>query len=167
MFYSRKPEETHYEFIDGIFKTDLAMSPAEVREAFESVLSDSVDCTMDIMRGLQDRLKAMIDAHEENKDEEPLSISSLDLCRILEECGVSEEQLAAFNRAFEERFGNTTLNPEIIVDTRKFEVKTGDVTISVSPDQSFLLESREVDGKKYIMIPADSGAELNGFSVTV
>ena len=156
LFYSRKPEETHYEFIDGIFKTDLAMSPAEVREAFKSVLSDSVDCTMDIMRGLQDRLKAMIDAHEENKDEEPLSISSLDLCRILEEC-----------RAFEERFGNTTLNPEIIVDTRKFEVKTGDVTISVNPDQSFLLESREVDGKKYIMIPADSGAELNGFSVTV
>ena len=167
LFYSRKPEETHYEFIDGIFKTDLAMSPAEVREAFKSVLSDSVDCTMDIMRGLQDRLKAMIDAHEENKDEEPLSISSLDLCRILEECGVSEEQLAAFNRAFEERFGNTTLNPEIIVDTRKFEVKTGDVTISVNPDQSFLVESRELDGKKYILIPADSGAELNGFSVTV
>ncbi len=122
---------------------------------------------MDIMRGLQDRLKAMIDSHEENKDEEPLSISSLDLCRILEECGVSEEQLTAFKRAFEERFGNTTLNPEIIVDTRKFEVKTGDVTISVSPEQSFLVESREVDGKKYIMIPADSGAELNGFSVTV
>ena len=122
---------------------------------------------MDIMRGLQDRLKAMIDAHEENKDEEPLSISSLDLCRILEECGVSEEQLAAFKRAFEERFGNTTLNPEIIVDTRKFEVKTGDVTISVNPDQSFLVESRELDGKKYILIPADSGAELNGFSVTV
>ena len=68
LFYSRKPEETHYEFIEGIFKTDLAMSPAEVREAFESVLSDSIDCTMDTMRGLQDRLKAMIDAHEEIKD---------------------------------------------------------------------------------------------------
>ena len=167
LFYSRKPEETHYEFIDGIFKTDLAMSPAEVREAFKSVLSDSVDCTMDIMRGLQDRLKAMIDFHEENKDEEPLSISSLDLCRILEECGVSEEQLAAFKSAYEGRFGATTLNPEIIVNTRKFEVRTGDVTISVNPDQSFLVESRELDGKKYILIPADSGAELNGFSVTV
>ena len=122
---------------------------------------------MDIMRGLQDHLKAMIDAHEENKDEEPLTVSSGNLCRILEECGVSEEQLVAFSGAFEERFGNATLNPEIIIDTRKFEVKTGDVTISVSPDQSFLVESREVDGKKYIMIPADSGAELNGFSVTV
>ena len=143
------------------------MSPAEVREAFESVLSDSVDCTMDIMRGLQDRLKAMIDAHEENKEEDPLSISSLDLCRILEECGVSEEQLTAFKSAYEGRFGATTLNPEIIVNTRKFEVRTGDVTISVNPDQSFLVESRELDGKKYILIPADSGAELNGFSVTV
>lgn len=119
------------------------------------------------MRGLQDRLIAMIDAHEETKDEEPLTVSSGDLSRILEECGVSEEQITAFKSAFEERFGNSMLNPEIIVETRKFEVKTGDVTISVSPDQSFLLESREVDGKKYIMIPADSGAELNGFSVTV
>ena len=167
LFYTRKPEETHYEFIEGIFKTDLAMSPAEVREAFEAVLSDSVPCTMDIMRGLQDRLKAMIDAHEENKDEEPLTVSSGDLGRILEECGVSEEQLAAFKGAFEEKFGSAALNPEIIIDTRKFEVKTGDVTISVSPDQSFLVESTEINGKKYIMIPADGGAELNGFSVTV
>ena len=167
LFYSRKPEETHYEFIEGIFNTDLAMSPSEVREAFEAVLSDSVPCTMDIMRGLQDHLKAMIDAHEENKDEEPLTVSSGDLCRVLAECGVSEEHLEAFKGAFEERFGSTTLPPEIIVDTGKFEVKTGDVTISVSPAQSFLIESREIDGKKYIMIPADSGAELNGFSVTV
>jgi hypothetical protein len=59
------------------------------------------------------------------------------------------------------------LNPENIVDVRHFEVKAGDVTITVSPEQSFLIETREVDGKKYIMIPADGGAELNGFAVKV
>ena len=59
------------------------------------------------------------------------------------------------------------LNPENIVDVRHFEVKAGDVTITVSPEQSFLIETREVDGKKYIIIPADGGAELNGFAVKV
>jgi hypothetical protein len=41
------------------------------------------------------------------------------------------------------------------------------MTITVAPDQSYLIESREIDGKKYIMIPADGGAELNGFTVRV
>ena len=80
---------------------------------------------------------------------------------------MNEEQLSAFQKSFTERFGKVLLNPENIVDTRHFEVKAGDVTITVSPEQSFLIETREVNGRKYIMIPADGGAELNGFAVKV
>ena len=58
------------------------------------------------------------------------------------------------------------LNPENIVDIRHFEIKTGEIKISVSPDQSFLVETREIDGKKYIMVPA-SEVELNGLPVKV
>ena len=39
LFYSRKEGELHQEFIDAIFHTDLPMSAAEQREAFESALS--------------------------------------------------------------------------------------------------------------------------------
>ena len=167
LFYSRKPDEMHYEFIEGIFHTDLAMTPAEQREAFESILSDSVDCSMDIIRSVHEQLSAKVAEHAESKDEEPLTVSCGDISSILADCGVNEEQLSAFQKSFTERFGKVLLNPENIVDTRHFEVKAGDVTITVSPEQSFLIETREVNGRKYIMIPADGGAELNGFAVKV
>ena len=167
LFYSRKPDEMHYEFIEGIFHTDLAMTPAEQREAFESILSDSVDCSMDIIRSVHEQLSAKVAEHAESKDEEPLTVSCGDIISILADCGVNEEQLSAFQKSFTERFGKVLLNPENIVDTRHFEVKAGDVTITVTPEQSFLIETREVNGRKYIMIPADGGAELNGFAVKV
>ena len=167
LFYSRKPDEMHYEFIEGIFHTDLAMTPAEQREAFESILSDSVDCSMDTIRSVHEQLSAKVAEHAESKDEEPLTVSCGDISSILADCGVNEEQLSAFQKSFTERFGKVLLNPENIVDTRHFEVKAGDVTITVTPEQSFLIETREVNGRKYIMIPADGGAELNGFAVKV
>ena len=167
LFYSRKPDEMHYEFIEGIFHTDLAMTPAEQREAFESILSDSVDCSMDTIRSVHEQLSAKVAEHAESKDEEPLTVSCGEIISILADCGVNEEQLSAFQKSFMERFGKVLLNPENIVDTRHFEVKAGDVTITVSPEQSFLIETREVNGRKYIMIPADGGAELNGFAVKV
>ena len=143
------------------------MTPAELREAFESVLYDSVDCSMDVIRSVHEQLTAKVTEHAKNKDEEPLTVSCDDIGTILTDCGVAEEQLSAFKNGYADRFGNAALNPENIVDVRHFEVKAGDVTITVSPEQSFLIETRELDGKKYIMIPADGGAELNGFAVKV
>ena len=162
LFYSRKPDEMHYEFIEGVFNVDLEMTSAEQREGFEYILTESVDCSMDTVRAIHEQLKAKVDEAEEQ-----LALSSSDLGAILSDCGVSEDQATAFKELYTERFGKAALNPENIVDLRRLEIKSGDVTITVAPDQSYLIESREIDGKKYIMIPADGGAELNGFTVRV
>ncbi len=167
LFYSRNPDEIHYEFVDGLFKTDVAMTPAEQREAFESLLSDSVDCSMDVIRSVHEHLTASVVEHAESKEEEPLTVSCKEISGILADCGVKDENLTEFKKGFEERFGNTALNPENIVDMKHFEIRAGGITINVSPDQSFLIETREIDGKKYIMIPADDDTELNGFAVKV
>lgn len=167
LFYSRNPDEIHYEFVDGLFKTDVAMTPAEQREAFESLLSDSVDCSMDVIRSVHEHLTASVVEHAESKEEEPLTVSCKEISGILADCGVKDKNLTEFKKGFEERFGNTALNPENIVDMKHFEIRAGGITINVSPDQSFLIETREIDGKKYIMIPADDDTELNGFAVKV
>ena len=52
------------------------------------------------------------------------------------------------------------------MDTRKFEVRTPDVVIRVNPERAELVETRIIDGVKYILIRADDGAEVNGIDVT-
>ena len=44
-------------------------------------------------------------------------------------------------------------------------MKSSQATISVSPEQSYLVETRVIDGRKYFLIPADELIEVNGFGV--
>jgi len=43
--------------------------------------------------------------------------------------------------------------------------KTPDATVSVEPERSYVVETRVIDGKKYLLIPADEGLEVNGFPI--
>ena len=80
---------------------------------------------------------------------------------------MAEEQIKAFQKNYKESFGQGVLNPENIIDSRKFEVRTGEITITADPELSYLVETREIDGQKYIMVPVSGETELNGFAVEV
>ena len=67
----------------------------------------------------------------------------------------------------ERQLGDSYLNPNNIIESRKFEVTTPEVKISVSPENSYLIETRVINGRKYILIPADDQVEINGMPVTV
>ena len=47
------------------------------------------------------------------------------------------------------------------------EVKTPDVTIKVNPQRADLVETRIIDGGKYILIRAEDGVEVNGVPVRI
>ena len=52
-----------------------------------------------------------------------------------------------------------------IVNERQFEVRTPDVVVRVSPEHANLIETRIIDGVKYILIKAEEGVTVNGMSV--
>ena len=37
--------------------------------------------------------------------------------------------------------------------------------MSIEPERSYLVETRVIDGKKYLLIPVDDGAEVNGLPI--
>ena len=39
--------------------------------------------------------------------------------------------------------------------------------ISIAPENSYLIETRIIDGRKYLLIPADDGVEVNGIGVNI
>ena len=46
-------------------------------------------------------------------------------------------------------------------------MRAGDVTLTVEPACSYLVETRVIDGVKYLLIPAGSDVEVNGLPVSV
>lgn len=165
LFYSRDPAQLHQEFIDAIFHTEPPMSAAEQREAFESVLRDALNdsCSLDVVQAVHEQLSARIAEHKESRALEPLSVSPREISAILRDCRVPEESITAFQKGCGEAFGEgAALNPANLVDTGRFVIKTKEATVAADLAQSILVESRIIAGKPYILIPANSGVEVNG-----
>lgn len=170
LLYSKDAAEDHAAFIDAVFHRDPPMPAETQKETFSAVLGDALKdaCSFDVMQTMHSELCEMIEEHKVNKEIEPLMISKRTVKTMLTACGVSGEQVEAFDEKYTEEFGaDTTLSPRNLIETRKFEVTTPDVTIRVSPDRSDLIETRIIDGTRYIMIRADEGVEVNGVSIQI
>lgn len=170
LFYSRKAEELHQEFIDAVFHTELPMSAEEQREAFEAAMTEALGgaCSLEVVRAVHEQLSAKIEEHKESKDPEPLTISAGDVSMILQDCGIPVEQAEIFQKCCGERFGEgAVLNPVNLIDAKKVELKTGKVSIFVDPEYSYLLETKVVDGQKVLLIPVENELEFNGLPVGV
>ena len=166
--YARKPDELHQEFLAAVFHTEPPMSPCEQREAFQSAISEAMEgvCGLEVVQAVHEQLSQRIEQHKESKDPEPLEITASDVADILRDCGADEIQTAAFCEKCGERFGKgAALSPANLIDAKRFEVKTTDVTISIAPEHSYLVETRVIDGKKYLLIPAGEDLEVNGMPV--
>ncbi len=170
LFYTKNTGRLHQEFIDAIFRTEAPMSADEQRESFQEALREGLEeaCSMEVVQSVHEQLRERIEAHREAKDQEPLSLSAGEVGRMLRQCGVEEERVEAFRAACGRRFGEgAALSPANLIDSKKFQVKTGEVTISVDPASSYLVESRTIDGVKYLLIPAGEGVEVNGMPVEI
>ena len=61
--------------------------------------------------------------------------------------------------------GSMLMDREAIVVAS--ELITGEVKVTLDPKYGYLVQTRIIDGHKYILISADSGLEVNGISVSI
>ena len=167
LFYSKKADQIHQEFIDAVFHTEPPLSPAEQKEAFESALTETLgdSFNMEVVQAVHEQLRDKIEQHKERKDLEPLAITAGEVGEILKTCEVPEERIAEFQKKCTEQFGgDVALNPVNLINSGKYEVETSDAKISINPERSYLLETRVIDGREYLLVPAESVC-VNGLPI--
>lgn len=80
---------------------------------------------------------------------------------------MTEENVAAFQVQCGERFGvGAVLDPANLIDPGKYEVKTAQATIQVDPEFSYAVTTRVIDGRAYLLLPADD-IQVNGLPIQV
>ena len=167
--YSKKADQLHQEFLDAIFHIEEPpMSAGEQRQAFENALVQSMEggCSLEVVQAVHERLTERIEQHKESKDPEPLAVTAREVGTILRDCGVEEPQVEAFCQSCGRQFGEgAALSPANLIDSKRFQVRTGDATLTLAPDRSYLLETRVIEGRKYLLVPVDGEMEVNGLAV--
>ncbi len=170
LYYSRDTAENHPEFANAVFCSEPPMPAAVQRETFQSILAETLseECSYEVIESLGGQLREMVEEHKANKVEEPLLVSKDTVKGILEDCGVSESRVAAFDGKYEEQFGtDADLSPRNLVDTNRIAISTAGVSVQVKPECSGLVETRVIDGAKYILIRVEDGVEVNGVPVRI
>lgn len=171
LFYSKDSSYIHQDFIDTVFHTeDVPMSAGEQKNTFQWVLEESLadDCRLNVFQDLHEHIHGRIALHKESKDPEPLHITAAEVCDVLHGSGVPAERVTAFQSKCDEKFGESSaLNPGNIIDSKKFEIATPQVKISVDPECTYVIQTKVIEGRKYILIPANEGVEVNGVCVEI
>ena len=170
LYYTRSPKQIYGEFVDALFRVEAPKPAYEQKKSFEALLGTSLEeeCSLDVVQTVHDQLRQRIELHKESRVPDTLMVSKDEVKSVLASCGVSEPHIAKFSVDFDSAFGfEADLHPKNIIDDKRFEIKTPDVSIKVAPDRADLIETRIIGGVKYILICADESVEVNGVNITI
>ena len=138
------------------------------KQIFDTVIEETLgeDCAYEVVKTLHENLCEMLEANKE--EPEPLTFSKMEMKSLLERSGAPDEKMQDFERQFDAVAGEkTTLVASNVASVKKFSVETPNVVIKVNPDCVDLIETKEIDGRKCIVIAIDDHVEVNGVTVKV
>ena len=168
LYYTKNPEDLRSGFVDEVLGCGLPMTAKNQKEIFHTLIEDTLgtDCSFDAVKNIHDSLYDII---EEKKDEpDPVVFDKTDIKNLLANSGVETEKLENFEKNYEETaVSQAPMMASNIANTRKFEVKTPDVTIQVNPGRSDLVETKIIDGRPCLVIAINDAVEVNGIPVRV
>ena len=167
--YTKDPADSHQEFVDAVFGAEAPMPATAQKENFRTVLGEALEeeCSLEVVQAVHDQLREMIAVHKENKEKDPLKLSRSAAAGVLRSCGVSPEKAENFGEKFSRTFGEETSISARNLEVKQTELKTPDVVIHVNPDRGDLIKTKVIDGRRYILICADDGVEVNGVEIKI
>ena len=170
LYYTRDLTNSHEELVAALLGNELPMPAAEQQVTFGGVLEQAMaeDCSLRVVRSVQSQVRQLVEEHKEEKREEPLTLGKEDAADMLRYCGVPEERVALFEEKYEEAFGkDTELPPVNLIAGKTMKVETPEVSIRVSPGCGDLVETRVIDGVRYILVRAEGDVTVNGVNVRI
>ena len=166
LYYSKDANDLKDDFVSLMLDCPLPLAAASQKDTFHTIIEETLEetCTIERVISIHEKLTEMIDEHKE--DPAPLILDKEEVKGVLANSGVANEKLENFDKLYDAAAGSqTSLVATNVISTKTFEVKTPDVVIKVSPDRLDLIETREIDGKKCLVIDLGSSVEVNGISV--
>lgn len=170
LYYTRSATDNHTEFVDAVFSNDIPMPADAQKQAFQSILSEALqeECNYELIHAVQDALYQMILEHKENKEDAPPTVTKGDVKKMLQSNGASETVLTSLEEKFTEKFGDDAwVNPANIIEAGPIKLTAPDLVVQIGTNLGDRLETRMIDGRKYVLIQVEDGVELNGVPIII
>lgn len=166
LYYTKDANDLKEDFVTLMLDCPLPLAASSQKDTFHTIIEETLEetCTIESVISIHEKLTEMIEEHKE--DPAPLILDKEEVKGVLAGSGVANEKLENFDRLYDAAAGSqTALVATNVINTKSFEVKTPDVVIKVSPDRLDLIETKEIDGRKCLVIDLGSSVEVNGIAV--
>ncbi len=170
LYYTKNTKVMQENLIEKLFHVTPPMPAAEQKEQFDIALSEALGeaCSFEVIQGVQDQLCGMIAEHKESKIKEPLLVDRGTMRQVLATCGVGEQELQEFDEQYTQSFGaDTQLSPTNLVNTKQMELQSDYIQIKVDAERTDLIQTRVINGVKYVMIQVEDGVLVNGVNIQI
>ena len=166
LYFVRRPDELHPELSDDLLGCPMPLPEEDQRGVLKKVVEASLgrDCDFENVKNIHEAIGQLV---EQEKDSgEPPQIEKVQLRRILYENGAPEESLDLFDAAFDDAVGEGgSLMAENAAETKKLEIKTPSLRITVKAEMADMIKTRFIDGIEYLTIPVADDIEVNGIRI--
>jgi hypothetical protein len=167
LYYTKNADVLQEEFVDQVLGAKVPMPLSSQKEMFQALIEETLGekreyaTVMNIQEAVSEKL-------EENKENpEPLALGRKDMAEIFEESGVEAEQMEQFENVYERVIPEEIpIMAANVINAKKFEVKTANITVQVKPEYTYLLETKIVDGRNCLVIAIEDQVEVNGISLS-
>ena len=165
--YTKDTDGVFTELLTEILSIEISMSPEEQTEGFQSIMEKALqncDEKIDIITSLQESIKEKI---AEASGQENIEFGEQEISDILDNIGISEENIVVFQEEYKKTFGTDTIPAENLFKAKGVEIKTPDIVIKVKPDKNIDIQSKIIDGKKCLIIDIEHNGdiEVNGINL--
>ncbi len=170
LYYTRDAAADHSAFIDAVFRAKTPMPAAAQKETFQSVLGEAIadDCSLDVVQAVRGQLGDIAATYKETRSPDPLRFTKETVEDVLKSCGVSDERVDVFSQKYSEEFGSSAeISAAAVLDSRPIEIDTPDVVIRVNPERGDLVDTRIIDGARYILIRAEENVKVSGITIHI
>lgn len=166
LYYSKNSDDLDLAITEQLLGCRMPLPAKSQKETFNAIVEESLglECDYDVVKSIHENLNQMVEENKENP--EPLALDRTDMTKLLEKSGVENEQIEVFETRFDETVGEReSLMAANISNTRKFEVRTPDVTVQVNPERTDLVETKIIDGVPCLVIEINDLVEVNGIQI--
>lgn len=167
LYFTKKPDDVQPGFVDAVFGAVAPLSAPEQKETFQTIVEGTLgeDGDLSVMKNIHEMLSEMVLAGADSP--EPVTIGRNEMRQILEDAGVSAENMEKFDEVYEEAVESED-EPLLVTnvsDVKKLSIETPNVVIRVKPDRADLVMPRIIDGRECLIIAVDDHVEVNGVNV--
>lgn len=166
LYYSKNSDELDLAITEHLLGCQMPLPAKSQKETFNAIVEESLglECDYEVVKSIHENLNQMVEENKENP--EPLALDRADMTKLLEKSGVEDEQIEKFEARYDETVGEKeSLMAANISNSRKFEVRTPDVTVQVNPERTDLVETKMIDGVPCLVIEINDLVEVNGIQI--